>query len=134
MKRKTNSPVKMTRKSRGVMKKSVIRSLLVVLAFAIATAGLALAQSSTTRTLSGTVYGSNNTPISGAIVYLQDSKTNGIRSFFSTSDGGYRFGPLSSDADYRVWARYKNVTSSKKTISSYDTRTNIVVDLHIKTK
>src|SRR5579875_2480463 len=116
------------------MKKPAVRSLSAVLLLALATAGLAFAQSSGTRTLSGKVYRSNDTPISGAIVYLQDSKTNGIRSFFSTSDGGYRFGPLSSDSDYRVWARYKNETSAKKTISSYDTRTNIVIDLHIKTK
>lgn len=115
-------------------KKSAVRSLLVVLALALATAGLALAQSSTTRTLSGKVYGGNNVPISGAIVYLQDSRTSGIRSFFSTSDGSYRFGPLASDADYRVWAKYKNEKSSTKTISSYDTRTNVVIDLHIKTK
>lgn len=116
------------------MKKSVVRSLLLVLIAAIAATGLALAQSSTTRTLSGKVYGSSDQPISGAIVYLQDSRTNGIRSFFSTSDGSYRFGPLASDADYRVWARYKNEKSATKTVSSYDTRTNIVIDLHVKTK
>ncbi|HUY82244.1 MAG TPA: carboxypeptidase-like regulatory domain-containing protein [Acidobacteriaceae bacterium] len=116
------------------MKKYAVRSLLVVLALAMTTAGLAFAQSSSTRTLSGTVYGSNNAPISGAIVYLQDSKTNGIRSFFSTSNGSYRFGPLSSDTDYHVWAKYKNRKSSTRTVSSYDTRTTIVIDLNIKTK
>ena|ERR1700739_1534160 len=116
------------------MRKSAVRSVLALLVLTLATAGLALGQSSVTRTLSGKVYGSDETPLSGAIVYLQDSKTNGIRSFFSTNDGSYRFGPLSPDADYQVWARYKNAKSSTKTISSYDTRTNIVVDLHVKTK
>lgn len=116
------------------MKKSAVRSVLALLILTMATAGLALAQSSTTRTLSGKVYGSNDAPLSGAIVYLQDSKTNGIRSFFSTNDGGFRFGPLSADADYHVWAKYKNEKSSTKTVSSYDTRTNIVIDLHVKTK
>ncbi len=116
------------------MKKSAVRSILALLVLTMAITGLALAQKSDPRTLSGKVYGSNETPISGAIVYLQDSRTNGIRSFFTTNDGSYRFGPLSSDAEYQVWARYKNATSSKKTISSYDRRTNIVVDLHIKAK
>jgi Carboxypeptidase regulatory-like domain len=94
----------------------------------------ALAQSSATRSLQGKVFGSNDVPLSGAIVYLQDSKTNGIRSFFSTSDGSYRFAPLSADADYQIWAKYKNKKSSVKTLSSYDSRTNVVIDLHIKTE
>jgi hypothetical protein len=116
------------------MKKSAVRSILAVLVLALAVAAFALAQTGSTRTLSGKVYGNNDALISGAIVYLQDSKTNGIRSFFSTSDGSYRFGPLSSDAEYQVWAKYNGVKSSTKTVSSYDTRTNIVIDLHVKGK
>ncbi|HTV05932.1 MAG TPA: carboxypeptidase-like regulatory domain-containing protein [Acidobacteriaceae bacterium] len=116
------------------MKKLAVRSLLAILVLTFASAGFTFAQSTATRTLSGKVYATNDVPLSGAIVYLQDSKTNGIRSFFSTSNGSYRFGPLSSDADYRVWAKYKNAKSPTKTVSSYDTRTNIVIDLHIKTR
>lgn len=116
------------------MKRLAVRSALAALVLMLATAGPAVAQSTAMRTLSGKVYGSGDVPLSGAIVYLQDSRTNGIRSFFSTSDGSYRFGPLSSDADYKVWAKYKNGKSATRTVSSYDTRTNIVIDLHIKTK
>jgi hypothetical protein len=115
------------------MRKLTARSAIALLIMALA-AGLAMAQSNATKTLQGTVFGGNNVPLSGAIVYLQDSKTNGIRSFFSTSNGSYRFGPLSSDADYQVWAQYKNEKSATKTLSSYDSRTNVVIDLHIKTK
>jgi len=115
------------------MKKLTARPILALLIIALA-AGLAVAQTNATKTLEGTVFGSNNVPLSGAIVYLQDGKSNGIRSFFSTSNGSYRFGPLSSDTDYQVWAQYKNQKSSTKTVSSYDSRKNIVIDLHIKTK
>ena len=68
------------------------------------------------------------------IVYLQDNKTNSIRSFISTDDGSYRFGQLSPDTDYQVWARYKNEKSETKPISSYDSRKQVTIDLHFKTK
>ncbi|MGC2162814.1 MAG: carboxypeptidase-like regulatory domain-containing protein [Silvibacterium sp.] len=115
------------------MRKSAARLALALLLMAL-TASVALAQSNATKTLQGKVFGSNDAPLSGAIVYLQDGKTNGIRSFFSTSDGSYRFGPLSSDTDYQVWAQYKNAKSATKTISSYDSRPRVVIDLHIKTR
>lgn len=96
--------------------------------------GLSIAQHITTKTLQGKVLGSSDEPLSGAIVYLQDSKTNSIRTFISTSDGSYRFGQLSPDTDYTVWAKYKNDKSGTKPISSYDSRTQVTIDLHIKTK
>jgi hypothetical protein len=96
--------------------------------------GLAIGQHVTTKTLQGKVLGTDDTALSGAIVYLQDSKTNGIRSFISTSDGSYRFGQLSPDTDYTVWAKYKNEKSPTKPVSSYDSRMQVTIDLHIKTK
>ena len=95
---------------------------------------LALAQHVTTKTLQGKVLGSSDAPLSGAIVYLQDSKTNSIRTFISTNDGSYRFGQLSPDTDYTVWAKYKDDKSATKPVSSYDSRTQVTIDLHIKTK
>lgn len=115
------------------MRKFQVRSILALAVMALA-AGLVLAQSGAAKTLQGRIFGSNEAPLSGAIVYLQDGKTNSIRSFFSTANGSYRFGPLSSDTDYQVWAKYKDAKSGTKTISSFDTRKNIVIDLHIKTK
>jgi Carboxypeptidase regulatory-like domain len=115
------------------MKKSTVRSLLAITIIALATS-FAFAQSSAVKTLQGRVLGVDDAPLSGAIVYLQDGKTNSIRSFFSTANGSYRFGQLSSDTDYQVWAKYKNEKSGTRTISSYDSRKNLVIDLHIKAK
>jgi hypothetical protein len=129
---KTLSPAKKKRKNKQ-MRKLAALSVLITLFLAL-TCGLALAQKNTTKTLQGKVFGSGETPLSGAIVYLEDSKTNDIRSFISTSDGSYRFGQLSLDTDYQVWARYKNQKSATKPISSYDSRTQVIIDLHIKTK
>lgn len=95
---------------------------------------IALAQGGATKTLQGKVLGGNDAPLSGAIVYLQNDKTNDIRSFISIADGSYRFGELAPDTDYKVWARYKDEKSGTKVVSSYDSRTQVFIDLHIKTK
>lgn len=115
------------------MRKTAGLSVFVVLFMALA-ASLAMAQSNATKTLQGKVLGSSDDPLSGAIVYLEDSKTNDIRSFISTSDGSYRFGQLEPDSDYQVWAQFKNTKSGTKTISSYDSRKQVFIDLHIKAK
>ena len=92
---------------------------------------LAAAQTSA-RTLQGKVLSSSNKALSGAIVYLKDDRTNSIRSFISTADGIYHFGQLSRDTDYQVWARYKDVKSDTKGISSYDSRDKVVINFRIK--
>lgn len=93
-----------------------------------------LAQSSTMKAVQGRVFGPADTPIQGAIVYLDDTKSNGVRSFISTKDGSYRFGQLSSDVDYTIWAKYKGTKSDTKTISSFSSKTNVVMDFHFEKK
>ena len=107
------------------------RSSLTAVLFLVA-AGAALAQNVKYKTLQGKVFGNGEAVLSGAIVYLEYSKTNGIRSFISTQDGSYRFGQISPDIDYTVWAKYKEAKSPTKTISSFDSRKDLTVDLHIK--
>lgn len=116
------------------MKKAAGRLALVFLFAALAaTTALAQSQGSGKKTLQGKVLGDNNVALSGAIVYLENMQTRAIRSFFSTGTGAYRFGQISPDNDFHVWAQYKGKKSSTHTISSYDSRTQIYIDLHIKT-
>jgi len=84
------------------------------------------------KTLDGRVLGNGDAPLTSAIVYLQDSKSNNIRTFIATQDGSYRFGQISPDLDYTVWAKYKDAKSPSKTISAYDSRKQLTIDLHIK--
>lgn len=114
------------------MKKFAIRSILVVF-LVVPLAALATAQNSA-KTVQGKVLSSSDKPLSGAIVYLEDGKTNSIRSFISTADGSYHFGQLTNDTDYQVWARYQNIKSDTRAISSYDSRTKVVINLRVKTK
>ncbi|WP_158750193.1 carboxypeptidase-like regulatory domain-containing protein [Acidobacterium sp. S8] len=89
------------------------------------------AQSNAVRSVEGKVYEAS-APLNSAVVYLQDSKTNNVKSFISTQDGSYRFGQLSSDIDYELWAEYKGKKSDKKTISSFNSKKQLFIDLHIK--
>jgi hypothetical protein len=113
------------------MKRFAVRSALAAF-FLLSIAGAAIAQNQANKTVEGKVLGGDNAPLSGAIVYLQDSKTSGIRSFISTADGSYRFGQVSSDIDYQIWAQYKNAKSGTKTISSFDSRKQVNIELKIK--
>lgn len=92
----------------------------------------AVAQNTAVRSVEGKVFGAEDAPLSSAVVYLQDSKTNNIKSFISTQDGSYRFGQLSSEVDYQIWAEYQGKKSERKNISSFNSRKQLVIDLHIK--
>lgn len=96
-------------------------------------AGSAFPQNTKFKTLDGKVLGNNNVPLESAIVYLQDSKTTNVRTFIATADGSYRFGQISPDIDYQVSAKYKDAKSPTKTISSFDSRKQVTINLHIKT-
>jgi len=84
------------------------------------------------RNLQGKVFDGKDAPIKAAIVYLQNSRNNDVKTFISGDDGGYRFAALSSDTDYTVWAAYQGKKSPSKPVSSFDTRKIIYVDLKIK--
>ena len=114
------------------MRKLIAASSLAVVLLML-TASTAVAQSRAMKVLEGKVLGSGDAPLVNAIVYLQSSKDSSIRSFISTSDGSYRFGQISPDIDYQVWAQYKNAKSGTKTVSSFDSRKVVTIDFHIKT-
>jgi len=84
------------------------------------------------RNLQGKVLDGKEAPINGAIVYLENSRNNDIKTFISGDDGSYRFAALSDDTDYTLWAAYKGRKSPTKIVSSFDTRKLVIMDLHIK--
>jgi Carboxypeptidase regulatory-like domain len=85
------------------------------------------------KVVQGKVVGSTNLPQSGAIVYLKNDKTTDIKSFISTADGSYRFGQLSPDVDYEIWAEYQGRKSPTKTVSSFDSKKLLDYQLKVDT-
>lgn len=111
---------------------ALVRSVCVCLMMALLGVALAGAQQYGLRDLQGKVIGPNDKPLNGAIVYLQSSRNNDVKTFISTDSGEYRFAALSADTDYTVWAAYKGKKSATKTVSSFDSRKLVTIDLHIK--
>lgn len=86
----------------------------------------------TSRTLTGKVLDKSDQPISGAVVYLKNTKTLAIKSFFSQKDGAYRFPELTLNLDYELWSEKDGKKSDVKTLSQFDSRANPNINLKIK--
>ena len=74
------------------------------------------------RVVQGKVIDADDKPQPNAIVYLQNQKTQEVKTYITTADGSYRFGQLSTDMDYQVWAKYQKAKSKTKSISSFDSK------------
>lgn len=86
------------------------------------------------RSVVGQVLTKSDDPIAEAIVYLKNTKTLTIKSFITEKDGAFRFYGLSQNIDYEIYADYQGQKSPTKTISSFDTRNNITLNIHINSK
>ena len=85
------------------------------------------------RVVQGVVRDSNDQLQANAVVYLQDQKSLEVRTYITEADGHYRFGQLSSDVDYQLWAEYKGHKSKTRSISSFDSKKQFNFDLKIET-
>lgn len=83
------------------------------------------------RVVQGKVVDGANAPIKGAVVYLKDSRSLAVKSFFSDAQGEYRFGQLSQNSDYQLWAENNGKKSAMKTISSFDNKNQFFINLKI---
>jgi hypothetical protein len=72
------------------------------------------------RIVEGKVVSKDNEPIGGAVVYLKNSRSNAVRTYIADDQGQYRFGELSQDTDYEIWAESNTIRSKSRQISSFD--------------
>ena len=100
------------------------------LAFVLTVVLGVLAQADT-RTVRGTVLDKDENPLRSAIVHLKNVRTLTVRTYISDSTGQFRFSGLDPNVDYELHAERDNLTSNTRTISSFDTRKEIVVPLKI---
>jgi hypothetical protein len=88
-------------------------------------------QKVTSRTLTGLVLDKSDRPVPGAVVYLKNTKTLAVKSFFSQKDGAYRFPELPLNTDFEVWAEKDGKKSGVKTLSQFDDRAAANINLRI---
>jgi len=111
-----------------------VLSLAAVAAFGAARAWAAAPEKkkeSQLRTLDGVVRGQGDAALSGAVVYLKNTRTLAVKSLYTGDDGSYRFNALSPNTDYEVFAEYKGKRSDTKVLSSFDSRIQARINLKI---
>ncbi len=87
-----------------------------------------------TRTVQGVVTAADDATVAGAIVQLEDTKTKTVRSFITLEKGAYYFHGLSPDTDYELRANYQGASSGTKTLSSFDSRKEAIINLKLNSK
>jgi len=88
----------------------------------------------TNRTVQGIVTSPEDAPVGGAVVQLKNTKTLQIRSFITKEDGSYYFNGLSPDVDFELRAENQGSSSSTKTVSSFDSRKTVTINLKLNKK
>jgi len=83
------------------------------------------------RLLLGKVLDPQDNPLPDAIVYLTNTRTRSVKTYIVGADGTYRFPALSTAIDYEVYAQYKGRKSDTKSVSQFDDRSQVYVDLKV---
>ena len=109
--------------------------VLILLAFA---AGAVLAQKKgrepELRTVHGAVVDKQESPIESAVVYLKNVHTQDVKTYISDNQGEYRFSGLDPNIDYEIHAEREGLTSTTRSISSFDTRKDVSMTLKVDRK
>ena len=79
----------------------------------------------------GTVVDKDENPLASAIVHLKNVRTLTVRTYITDTTGTFRFSGLDPNVDYELHAEHDNLTSNTRTISSFDSRKEIVVPLKV---
>lgn len=83
------------------------------------------------RDLIGAVFDNVHHPISGAVVYLKNTRSLAISTYITGDDGSYRFNHLSPDVEYQVRAESGGHKSAVKTLGSFDTHKRPRINLKL---
>jgi hypothetical protein len=86
------------------------------------------------RTVHGSVIDSSENPIASSVVYLVNVKTEAVKTYIADDTGNYRFSGLDPNTDYELHAEHGDMTSSTRTVSSFNSSRDIEVVLKLSHK
>ena len=116
------------------MKKRYVVALVLLLVSLAAAANPYKDKTDTGRLLTGKVLDHQDNPVPNAVVYLSNTRTRAVKTFIAGADGGFRFPALSPNVDYEVYAQFNGRKSDTKTLSQFDNRQQVNVNLRIDAK
>jgi hypothetical protein len=85
------------------------------------------------RLVSGKVLDQQDNPVVNSVVYLTNMRTHAVKTYIVGQEGSYRFPGLSM-MDYEVYAQYNGHKSDTKSVSQFDDRSEVYIDLKIDTR
>lgn len=86
------------------------------------------------RTVHGVVMDKSDDAVAESIVYLKNTRTNIVRTSYTDSTGKYRFSGLDPNTDYEIYAQKEASKSATHTVTSFDNRKDITLNLKIDRK
>ena len=84
------------------------------------------------RVVNGVVLNADGGVLTSATVFLRNTKNKSIRSYTTAADGHFRFAQVNMADDFDLWAEKESRKSPSKTVSSWDSRKEVSVELRIK--
>jgi len=86
------------------------------------------------RLLMGRVTDHGDNPLPSAVVYLSNPRSRAVKTYIVGPDGVYRFPALSPKIDDLVYAYYYGQKRDTKTVSQFDNRQQVNINLKIDAK
>jgi len=119
---------------RSITAATALACLLLALLSAFAAASPDKKDKPVGRLLFGKVLDQGDNPLPDAVVYLTNSRTRAIKTYIVGEDGAFRFPALSTAVDYEIYAQYKGHKSDTRSISQFDDRSQVNLNLKIDTR
>jgi hypothetical protein len=116
------------------VKKILALALILMIAATVAAAPGPFKDEPQSKVLTGRVLDQDDNPIAGAVVYLTNTRTRAVKTYIAGHDGDYRFPGIASNTDYEVYAQSQGRKSDVKSVSQFDSRNQINVNLKIAGK
>jgi Carboxypeptidase regulatory-like domain len=120
--------------TRSVIKAMALCGLVVVGLCALSGASPDKKEKVIGRLLLGKVLDPQDNPLPDAVVYVTNTRNRAVKTYIVGVDGTYRFPALSAAVDYEVYAQYKGHKSDTKSVSQFDDRSQVYLDLKVDTR
>jgi len=119
--------------TRSLAKPIIVVCILVMAMAVVANASPDKKEKTVGRLLFGKVLDHQDNPLPNAVVYLTNTRTRAVKTYIVGEDGTYRFPSLLNAVDYEVYAQYKGHKSDPKSVSQFDDRSQVYIDLRVDT-